>query len=257
MDESPAPWIAALRSSHDRLATLVEPLDDAQLENNSYCSNWTIAQVLSHLGSGAEIFGQFLDSGLSGTEPPGQEAFVPIWDSWNAKTPRAQAEDALATDEDLVERFESLSPEDQDRFRIEIFGMDADTTFVARMRLSEHSVHTWDVDVVLNPKATVADSAVELLIDTIGAFASRTGKPDGKERHIHITTSDPKRNLVLETGETVTLTSSDHEGGSPSLVLPAESLIRLVYGRLDPEHTPPVEADGVDLGELRHIFPGV
>ena len=125
-----------------------------------------------------------------------------------------QAEDALATDEDLVERFESLSPEERDRFRIEIFGMDADTTFVARMRLSEHSVHTWDVDVVLNPKATVADSAVELLIDTIGAFASRTGKPDGKERHIHITTSDPKRNLVLDTGETVTLTSSDHEGGS-------------------------------------------
>ena len=176
------------------MATLVDPLDDAQLVNNSYCSNWTIAQVLSHLGSGAEIFGQFLNFGLSGTEPPGREAFAPIWDSWNAKTPRAQAGDAIAIDNRLVERFESLSPEEQERFRIEIFGMDADTTFVARMRLSEHSVHTWDVDVVLNPTATVADSAVELLVDTIGAFAGRTGKLDGKERHIHITTTDPQRN---------------------------------------------------------------
>ena len=41
------------------------------------------------------------------------------------------------------------------------------------------------------------------------------------------------------------------------LRLPAEALIRLVYGRLDPAHTPPVETRGVDLDELRPIFPGL
>jgi hypothetical protein len=41
----------------------------------------------------------------------------------------------------------------------------------------------------------------------------------------------------------------------PDLVLPAEALIRLVYGRLDPEHTPPVGGTA-DLDELRRVFPG-
>ena len=39
------------------------------------------------------------------------------------------------------------------------------------------------------------------------------------------------------------------------LVLPAEAFVRLVYGRLDPGHTPPVEGDA-DLDELRAVFPG-
>ena len=42
------------------------------------------------------------------------------------------------------------------------------------------------------------------------------------------------------------------------LSLPAEAFIRLVYGRLDPDHTPAsVDARGVDLDLLRRTFPGV
>jgi hypothetical protein len=29
-----------------------------------------------------------------------------------------------------------------------------------------------------------------------------------------------------------------------------------VYGRLDPDHTPPVETADADLDELRKVFPG-
>ena len=65
MEPSPAPWISALRHSHDRLRASAEPLDLAQLEQLSYASEWSIAQVLSHLGSQAEIFGMFLEAGLA------------------------------------------------------------------------------------------------------------------------------------------------------------------------------------------------
>ena len=64
METSPDPWIGTLRRSHDRLQALVEPLGQDQLEQRSYASEWSIAQVLSHLGSGAEIFSLFLDAGL-------------------------------------------------------------------------------------------------------------------------------------------------------------------------------------------------
>ena len=75
-----------------------------------------------------------------------------------------------------------------------------------------------------------------------------------------MTTTDPDRRFILETGETVALTPSDGEVtpelGLSELRLPAEAFVRLVYGRMDAEHTPPAEVAGVDLDELRQIFPG-
>ena len=260
MESSPGPWISALRHSHDRLRADVEPLGRAQLEQPSYASEWSIAQVLSHLGSQAEIFGLFLDAGLAGQDPPGREEFVPIWDRWNAKDPQAQASDALRADQATIERFESLDAEQQARLRLKMFGMELGATGLARMRVGEHAVHTWDVVVALDPAATVAPDAVALLIDMAGQVAGRSAQPDGQQRTVRVSTTDPKRQFILETGDEVSLTAADGdatpEPGLAELRLPAEALIRLVYGRLDEAHTPPAEATGVELGELRQIFRG-
>jgi len=256
METSPEPWIGALRHSHDRLQALVEPLDLGQLEQPSYASKWSIAQVLSHLGSQAEIFGMFLDAGLNGEEPPGREAFGPIWDSWNARNPQAQASDALHADQATLERFESLDEGQLARLHLPMWGMDLDATGLARMRVSEHAVHTWDVAVALDPAAKVAPDAVALLVDTLGQFVGRAAKPDGVQRRLRVLTTEPERDFILASGESVTLTPAGGEEGLPELRLPAEALIRLAYGRLDPAHTPPVQASGVDLDDLRGIFPG-
>jgi uncharacterized protein (TIGR03083 family) len=256
MQTSPDPWISALRHSHDRLQALVEPLGQDQLEQRSYASEWSVAQVLSHLGSGAEIFSLFLDAGLAGQDPPGREAFGPIWNTWNAKDPQAQAADGLRADEETVERFESVNPDQKAQLRLRLFGMDMDTTGLARMRVSEHAIHTWDVAVALDPSATVAPDAIGLLIDTVGQLAARSAEPDGKQRRLRVSTTDPERHFILETGDAISLTESDGSDDLPELRLPAEAFVRLVYGRLGPHHTPQVEADGVDLDELRQLFPG-
>ena len=40
--------------------------------------------------------------------------------------------------------------------------------------------------------------------------------------------------------------------------IPGEAFLRLVYGRLDPEHSPDVDLTGaVALDDLRGVFPGV
>jgi uncharacterized protein (TIGR03083 family) len=256
METSPGPWIGALRHSHDRLEAIVEPLDLGQLEQPSYASKWSIAQVLSHLGSQAEIFGLWLDASLSGTEPPSREAFGPIWDSWNARSPQAQAADALHTDQIALEQMESLDEDQLAGLHLNLFGMDLDAAGLARIRVGEHAVHTWDVAVALDPAATIAPDAAGLLVDTLDQLAARTGKADGKQRRLLVTTTDPDRQFVLETGEAVTLTPADDAEGLPELRLPAEALVRLVYGRLDSAHTPPAESSEVDLDELRPLFPG-
>jgi hypothetical protein len=73
-----------------------------------------------------------------------------------------------------------------------------------------------------------------------------------------VSASGPQRDFTLESGETVSLVPSEagEDTELPELRLPAEALVRLVYGRLDPAHTPPVETRGVDLDELRRLFPG-
>jgi uncharacterized protein (TIGR03083 family) len=256
METSPGPWIDALRHSHERLRAVAGSLDADQLRRRSYASEWSIAQVLSHIGSQAEIFGLFLDAGLSGQDPPGPEAFAPIWGVWNAKSPEEQAADALRADETVTERFESIDDEQRKRFALKLFGMDFDATGLARMRLGEHAVHTWDIAVALDPAATLAPDAVDLLIDTLGQLVARAGKPGGAQRRLHVSTSSPVRHFTLETGETVTLAASGYSEGLPELALPAEAFIRLVYGRLDPAHTPPVETRRADLDELRQVFPG-
>jgi uncharacterized protein (TIGR03083 family) len=259
MEPSPAPWISALRHSHDTLQAAVEPLDSGRLEELSYASEWSIAQVLSHLGSQAEIFWMFLDAGLNGQDAPGPEAFGPIWDTWNAKSPQAQASDSLRADLATLERFESLDAGEQARLRLHAFGMDLGAADIARMRLGEHAIHAWDILVALDPEATVAPDAVALLVDQLDQLVGRTAKPDGKERKIRVSTSDPERQFILETGDAVTLKADDEgtpELGLSELRLPAEAFVRLIYGRLDEAHTPPVENAGVELDELRQIFPG-
>ena len=74
----PTPYMRALRASHDRLAGIAVSLDSDGLRKRSYATEWSIADVLSHLGSGAEIFELYVNAGLGG-EPPAQEDNQRIW----------------------------------------------------------------------------------------------------------------------------------------------------------------------------------
>lgn len=257
VETAPTPWITALRNSHETLRAAVEPLDDELLERRSYDADWSIAQVLSHLGSQSEIFGLFLDAGLSGQDPPGGEVFQPIWDTWNARSAHEQAIHALQVDGNLVGRFESLDDEQREHVHLQLFGMELGTTGLARMRLSEHAIHTWDVVVALQPSATVAADAVDLLVDTLDALVGRCGKPGGHPRKLGVTTTRPERHFILDIGDTVALLSGEPDASGAHLRLPAEAFVRLVYGRLDPDHTPPVETGGDELDALRKVFPGL
>ena len=256
METRPGPWIQALRHSHETLQAVAGPLDAGQLERRSYASQWSIAQVLSHLGSQAEIFSLLLNAGLAGQDPPGQDAFPPIWEAWNTKSPDNQAADALRADHAVTVRLESLDDTQRERLHLHAFGMDLDTTGLARIRLGEHAVHTWDIAVALDPAATVAPDAVVLLVNTLGQLVTWTAKPRGQRRRLRVSTSSPVRHYMLDIGETVTLMPTEGNSIRPELALPAEAFVRLVYGRLDPAHTPPVEATRVDLDELRQVFPG-
>lgn len=258
MDPDPKAWIAVLRSSHDRLSGRVEPLLPDGVEAPSRASEWSIAQVLSHLGSQAEIFSGILEAAVAGDDLPGPEAFPPIWDAWNSRSPVEQVVDSVAANEAFQKKVEALSDQKLGALRFALFGMDLDITGFLRMRLSEHAVHSWDVVAALDPAATVAPDAVDLLIDTLPTMAARAGKPQDVAMRIRVVTSDPARDLVLVVDDPVRIEPWDEGSADGVLRLPAEAWLRLVYGRLDDEHTPTVEleGDGLTLDRLRSVFPG-
>lgn len=252
-------WRSALRQSQQQLAALVEPLSDAEVEAPSYASEWSIAQVLSHLGSGAEIFTMFLEAALNGLPAPGLEAFQPVWDEWNAKSPQAQARDGIRADAAFADALEALDDDASEAWRLEMFGGEQRLADVIRLRLGEHALHSWDIAVALDPAATVPTRSASLLIDHLDQLVARAGKPPKEPLRVAIITEEPSRRFDLDaSGEALSLTAQPPGAdGAAALRLPAEALLRLVYGRLDPDHTPSLTADGVDVDTLRQMFPGV
>jgi uncharacterized protein (TIGR03083 family) len=255
MTISPLGTIDVIRRAQDRFAGTLAGLPPEQVTAPSYDDEWSIADVASHLGSQAEIFGLFVEAGLEGTEPPDHDAFVRIWDRWNAKPPTEQVVDSLAANEALVARIEQLPAGDRDAFTVEMFGGRRNLDSLAAMRLSEHAVHTWDIAVALDPDATVAPEAVELLVDQLPGTASR-GRTVPGAAPVVVATSDPARTYRVTFEPDLSVQPADGIAAA-DLTLPAEAFVRLVYGRLDPAHTPAsVSGDTARLADLRKAFPG-
>jgi hypothetical protein len=107
----------------------------------------------------------------------------------------------------------------------------------------------------------VPGDAAGFVVENLAMIVQYTAKPTGTEREVHVHTVDPTFDLTLSLGtDTVSLVPSVAPAIPNRVVadleLPTEALVRLVYGRLDPAHTPPFRGD-MDLDELRQVFPGV
>ena len=247
--------LRALEASADHLRAIIGPLDDAALEQRAYPTEWTIADVLSHLGSGAVIQQRALDDAVAGRPTP-SDAAQPVWDEWNAKSPRAQAADGLRADQAMIDRIASLTEAEASAVHISMGPLDLDLTAFVALRLNEHAFHTWDIAVALDPRATIPADAAELLVDNLDLISRFTARPTGDVRTITVRTTEPERTITIELGTDAATVTAGPSSADPDLVLPAEAYSRLVYGRLDPDHTPPFEGDPGALDVLRRVFPG-
>jgi hypothetical protein len=100
---------------------------------------------------------------------------------------------------------------------------------------------------------------VDLLAGAVDQVVPRLGKPFGGELRVRVRTTRPGRDLLLAVGDAVSLTdvSGTEAAADGELEITSAALLRLVYGRLDPGHTPAgTSARGVDLDTLRRVFPG-
>jgi uncharacterized protein (TIGR03083 family) len=260
METDPRRWTEALRESHEALIAQVTRLAPEQLQVGSYCRGWDIAQVLSHLGSSAEIGLLGLERALVDSPPLERGAFPVIWDRWNSLSPMDKVAAMVLWDRRFVSVLQGVDERILSSLQVALFGRNLNGTSIVVLRLGEHALHSWDVAVAFDPVAEVLSTSIELLIDRVPFIAGRLGKAEkasGKEQ-IEIRTFRPERRFFLSVFERVALTERADREPEGTLELPSAALVRLVYGRLDPRHTPPgVHVEGrADLDELRQIFSG-
>lgn len=254
--------IRELRAEFDALALKVRGFGPDELARPSGAAEWDVSQVLSHLGSGAEIMLATLDGTLDGTGTPDMDAMRAIWARWDAMSPAERAEGFVTANEALLRRLEGLDTRTREDMRVELefLSEPASVATLTGMRLSEFAHHTWDVEVAFDPSAQLPEGAAELLLDQAGGMLGFLGKPEGLGGRVSVAvrTTSPDRSFGLDVGEAVSITDVPAE---PDAVLtaPAEWFLRLVYGRHSPEHTPSsvaLSGDGVMLDDLRRVFPG-
>jgi uncharacterized protein (TIGR03083 family) len=250
-----ADHLEALKSSVARLASLVQGLAPEQLNDQSYASQWSNADVLSHVGSGGVIMRRGVDATISG-DPIADGFNQSVWDEWNAKTPESKAADALEADRALIDRLSAISDDERASFQFSMGPMTLDFDKFLTLRLSEHVLHTWDIEVATNPDATLPAEAVPFVLDVLPMITGFVGKSDGNEGVVTIHTTGPEQSFELTVGPE-RLALAPATGAAPAdLELSSEELIRLVYGRLDPAHTS-ASAESPGLDRLRTLFPGV
>ena len=123
------------------------------------------------------------------------------------------------------------------------------------MRLNEHAFHTWDIEVAADAAATIPVPVAALVVDNLELIARFTAKPTGDTATVSVATTDPVRGFTVDLAPDGVALTSGAAAASPDVELPAEAFARLVYGRLDAEHTPAV-ARGSAMDVLRRLFPG-
>ena len=247
--------VAALRANHDTLAALVPTLSDQQLKARSGAAEWTVADALSHLGSGAEISRKPI--AIAAGQHVGAEDNQTIWARWNASSPSDQAAGFVKHNAAYLDTVDALSAEQRDLpINTGILPEPVPLVVALGLRLNEVASHAWDVRVGVDPSATVDPDSAELLIELLagplGFLLGFSSKPDQVEQEVRL--AIPGGGIEITDAVTVVDAVNDP---TATFEGPAEAVVRLLTGRLGPEHATGVSVTGnVTLDELRTVFPG-
>jgi uncharacterized protein (TIGR03083 family) len=257
--------IAALRASHQRLDALTATLGDDALTAPTQLPDWPVAQVLSHLGSGAEIGLDLVGRAVGGVSATiDRDAMTAIWDRWNAMTLVQQRDGRREQDDRHLQALERLDGDQRRDLRVPYFVGPLTVAEYVGYRLSEHAVHTWDVAVALDPGARIDPAAVPVLWARLGRIAERFTSAETRQAlapaDVTFRPTDGMEPATLRiTADSLAWLPGAGLDATVQVRGAAESLVRLVYGRLDPArraHDRLEVSGGLALDTLRELFPG-
>jgi uncharacterized protein (TIGR03083 family) len=245
-----------------RLNSYLEALDSDGWIEQSYCTDWLVFQVVSHIGSGSRIGGLRVQAWVGGGAPVTRETMQQIWGHFDALEPSHMHASFSSAVRDYL-AVEAATPDDAGLQEVDGFAGKRPLYAYQLARTWELACHSWDVYVARDRFAVLDRAAVALL----GANLHLINLPLDKERGAALA-ARPVAFQLEESGKTYTLdptaerprvTQATDVGDAPLVVVgPDEEVIRFVSGRhFVPGTRPRLEvARGApqDLAALRRAF---
>jgi uncharacterized protein (TIGR03083 family) len=243
----------AVRETVRSLCAELRALDEPGWNAPSACTGWTVRDVTSHMAESNDRFFQVVRAALADEPPPAISA--------EERTARREAVKARPTAEivdqleqrmlaifDLLERAPATSLARTVTVPAGQLSLDQ----VAETRLSESTLHNWDIRSPRDPAATLPSAAAALMFPGVLAMAARLARREklqGLTATYHLQTTGPGGGPVtIEVHDGVAQVSRGAPTKPDATVrLPVEACIRLIWGRLDLEHalaTGLAQADG-------------
>jgi uncharacterized protein (TIGR03083 family) len=249
------------RREYDRFSAYLGRLDAGGWVEQSYCTDWLVYQVVSHLGSGSRIGAMRLTAWLQDGPPVSREVMQGVWGLFDSLGPdqmfKAFSEAAgeyLAT--------EAATPDAAGLQEVDGFAGRRPLAAYQLARVWELACHTWDVYVARDRAARLDREAVGLLV----AGLQYINLPLDKERGAGLGHKLAVFRLQ-DSGTAFTLDPAAErprvqEGATADAALvlegPDEEMIRFLSGRhFVPGATPHVKVvtgGAQDLANLRRAF---
>ena len=256
----------ALKREDQALRQEVESQPASYAEQESFCSDWKNYQVISHLGSGAEIFQRTLESALDGREALSPDARQAIWSYFDGLSPQEvypQYRDRIGK---LIAYLEAL-PESKQNEIVPTFAGNLPLPRALLTRLNEMALHVWDLRVKRDASARLDEKAAALLlpmvVDRLPNRAKREGLDELRGRPVGFDISGPASSqFTLNPGtENATVEHGLPSNAAFTVKMSAEAFQRLVSGREPIDKavkvgTATVSGDTSSMTALNKVFPG-
>lgn len=258
---NPYPEIKAAEvQEYERLNAYLRQLDGDGWVEQSYCSDWPVYQVVSHIGSGSRIGQRRLDAWINGTQPMSREDQQAVWALFDSLKPEQMLGEYLKAAGEYMVAERSI-PDESGLTEVEGFRGKQPLYVYQLARLWELTSHSWDVYVARDRHARFAPESVALLAPRLHML----NLPIDKQRAQEL--GDSGVQFKLSTGgHTYTLDLSgerprlQERGDGAGLVVegPDEEMCRFLSGRhFVPGSTIELRAakgSNEDLAKLRRAF---
>ena len=251
---SPADRVEVLRQEAAAFKERVAALSPEDWDRPSACDGWSVADVVAHLSG--QAFALNVSRGLQGDySPPAGAAPVTEHNEdefarnifQRAFNTRAEAGDHLQEVlfqrlDESVDVFAGVADQQWDNLCYWPPGPEPVHTMLD-MRISELTMHAWDVCSRFDPDYRLSDGSVRVLMDTVNRAARRAFRPDPTipaPQVYRFVIDEPVAavyELVIANEEIVLRQAQDERDGGADVTFKCdgETYVMVMYGRLTPD----------------------
>jgi uncharacterized protein (TIGR03083 family) len=236
--------INLLRGEYQRLTAYLDTLGPADWEAPSYCADWRVYQVVSHLGSGPEITRGGLAQALSGGPEYGDAERRAVWASFDALPPGEVYPAYRQTNDAFLDFLNGLDGQQLGAQVPYFAGGTVPLAVLLAARLSEATLHTWDLLVMRDPRATLTSGNRSDVLEHNkrslgrGLKTERAGQLSGKLVEFQL--SHPSDRLGFAIAEPFGgVQAGPVLNPDLSVQTTTEAFLRLIWNRLGPPAAPP------------------